>query len=101
MRFGARGIRAGQLATHLSGSTPLASPSDRPKIAPASIFLEERYMTLEERTHCRRMLKRRGFDMTKSYRDGTVLPRCSQCQAMCINGVACHETGCPNQRRKR
>lgn len=23
--------------------------------------------------------------------------RCSQCQALAINGVACHEQGCPNQ----
>jgi hypothetical protein len=23
---------------------------------------------------------------------------CSQCEALCINGVPCHEAGCPNQR---
>lgn len=22
--------------------------------------------------------------------------RCSQCEALCINGIPCHETGCPN-----
>jgi hypothetical protein len=22
--------------------------------------------------------------------------RCSRCEALCINGIACHETGCPN-----
>lgn len=22
--------------------------------------------------------------------------RCSQCEALVINGLACHETGCPN-----
>lgn len=26
---------------------------------------------------------------------------CSQCLAMCINGVAAHEHRCPNQRRRR
>jgi len=25
--------------------------------------------------------------------------RCSQCEALVINGIACHETGCPNVRR--
>lgn len=24
-------------------------------------------------------------------------PRCSQCETLVINGVPCHETGCPNQ----
>lgn len=44
-------------------------------------------------------LRLRGFDesrhipFTKSYR-----VRCSACEAVSINGVACHETGCTNQR---
>ena len=25
---------------------------------------------------------------------------CEQCQALSINGVACHETGCPNARHE-
>jgi hypothetical protein len=25
--------------------------------------------------------------------------RCDQCQMLSINGVACHETGCPNSRK--
>lgn len=25
---------------------------------------------------------------------------CSQCEALVISGVACHETGCPNQTRE-
>ena len=43
-------------------------------------------------------LRQRGFDnarhipFTKQYHVG-----CSQCAALAINGVACHETGCPNQ----
>lgn len=24
------------------------------------------------------------------------MPRCDQCEVLCINGVNCHETGCPN-----
>lgn len=38
-----------------------------------------------------------GFDLsyhvpfTKMYH-----VRCSQCETLSINGVACHETGCPN-----
>jgi len=26
---------------------------------------------------------------------------CSQCEALCINGMPTHETGCPNQRREK
>jgi hypothetical protein len=33
----------------------------------------------------------RGFDISEGRH-----VRCSQCQAMVINGHACHETGCPN-----
>ena len=46
-------------------------------------------------------LRALGFDnakhipFTKTYRVG-----CSQCQAVCINGVPCHETGCPNERHE-
>ena len=25
--------------------------------------------------------------------------RCDQCEMLSINGVACHETGCPNSRK--
>lgn len=44
-------------------------------------------------------LKARGFDLTKydrSERAYRVL--CSRCEALVINGVACHERGCPNAR---
>ncbi len=53
-----------------------------------------------ERKDLRRSLKRRGFDRTKSYKAGFVRPVCSQCQALVIQGMACHETGCPNAKRK-
>lgn len=33
-----------------------------------------------------------GFDETTA--DAV---RCSQCEAVCINGTACHERGCPNE----
>lgn len=37
-----------------------------------------------------------GFDLT--YRSGKHLrPECSRCEALVINGVACHENGCPNR----
>ncbi len=48
-----------------------------------------------------RDLRRMGFDLsehipfTKHYR-----VRCSQCEALCINGYPTHERGCPNERRK-
>ena len=41
-----------------------------------------------------------GFDQTehipftKRYR-----VRCSQCEALCINGIPCHETGCLHIKR--
>lgn len=43
-------------------------------------------------------LRADGFDQsehvpfTRNYR-----VRCSQCEALVINGVPCHETGCPNE----
>lgn len=41
-----------------------------------------------------------GFDLsTREGRTQTHI-RCSQCQAATINGVPCHETGCPNRRGK-
>lgn len=44
-------------------------------------------------------LRRRGFDLTRYDRStGYYSPRCSQCEAIVINGVACHERGCPNAR---
>lgn len=39
----------------------------------------------------------RGFDRCKHVGVGKgIRVGCSQCQAICVNGVACHETGCPN-----
>jgi hypothetical protein len=43
-------------------------------------------------------LRARGFDLsyhipfTREYK-----VKCSQCEAVAINGIACHEQGCPNQ----
>jgi hypothetical protein len=42
-------------------------------------------------------LIRRGFDLTDHTRSRFARPRCSQCEVLVINGVACHETGCPHQ----
>lgn len=40
-------------------------------------------------------LKDEGFDSSYATAEG-VRPRCSRCDAICINGVACHEMGCTN-----
>jgi len=43
-------------------------------------------------------LKKEGFD--KSYKDrssGYLEVKCSQCDALVINGIPCHEIGCPNK----
>ena len=46
-------------------------------------------------------LKRQGFDESRAipfehaWRIG-----CSQCEALCINGIATHERGCPKQTYK-
>lgn len=46
-------------------------------------------------------LRRDGFDRSRyDPDDGRYWVRCSQCQALVINGVPCHETGCPNVRKE-
>ena len=45
-------------------------------------------------------LKRHGFD--ESYYDRkerALRVRCSQCQALVIQGLPCHERGCPHERQ--
>lgn len=38
-----------------------------------------------------------GFDLTERVgHKNQYRIRCSQCEAVAINGVACHERGCPN-----
>ncbi len=37
-----------------------------------------------------------GFDRSYKRDDDTIKCRCSQCEAMVINGTPIHETGCPN-----
>jgi hypothetical protein len=58
-------------------------------------------MDIKTRIRVRRALKNAGFDLTTSSKDGSVRPKCSRCQVLVINQVACHETGCPNMRRKK
>jgi len=44
-------------------------------------------------------LRRQGFDLSEYDRHiGHWRVRCSQCEAMVIQGVPCHERGCPNAR---
>lgn len=39
-----------------------------------------------------------GFDLSRPIPDSnTNKVRCSQCEALVINGVPAHETGCPNR----
>ena len=42
-------------------------------------------------------LRARGFDQSYRIRTGVYRPKCSQCEALVINGLACHETGCPHE----
>jgi hypothetical protein len=37
-----------------------------------------------------------GFDRAYIIRGGIIKVKCSQCEAATINGIAAHETGCPN-----
>ena len=42
-------------------------------------------------------LKRLGFDQSyRATRGGPVTVKCSQCEALVINGVPAHEQRCPN-----
>jgi hypothetical protein len=47
-------------------------------------------------------LRRLGFDLSRYCRaDGYYRVRCSQCEALVINGIPSHETGCPNTPKPR
>lgn len=41
-------------------------------------------------------LRRRGFDRSRCLFGNYLRLRCSQCEAVFLNGVPCHEFGCPN-----
>jgi hypothetical protein len=42
-----------------------------------------------------------GFDLSEyDNQSGYWRVRCSQCESLVINGLACHETGCPNSKRR-
>jgi hypothetical protein len=45
------------------------------------------------------VLRALGFDWSRILRTNPPLyaVRCSQCEAMTINGTPCHEGGCPNR----
>lgn len=45
------------------------------------------------------ILKKQGFDLSyQEEGDDYVQVWCSQCEALCIQGVATHEPGCPNKK---
>ena len=52
-------------------------------------------MIQSRKTIATRLLAR-GFDLTCISRASGIRVRCSQCEALVINGIATHETGCPN-----
>lgn len=41
-------------------------------------------------------LQARGFDQSRTGSHGEVHVRCSQCEALVVNGTPTHERGCPN-----
>ena len=38
-----------------------------------------------------------GFDESYRTTTRTIKVRCSECEALVINGVPCHESACPNE----
>lgn len=55
-------------------------------------------MLTQKQTKLIDSLESQGFDTcTPGNYSGVVNVGCSQCEASVINGVACHETGCPNE----
>ena len=46
-----------------------------------------------------RLRQSQGFDKSYVAADGNVKVGCSQCAALVINGVACHEEGCPRAKQ--
>jgi hypothetical protein len=58
-------------------------------------------MTVQAMAERLAQLEARGFDKSRETDEGHVRVGCSQCAALVINGVASHETGCPNARRIR
>lgn len=56
-------------------------------------------MNLEQDEHILELIAQ-GFDDSEYDEEGEKWSvRCSQCQALVINGVPAHEFGCPNKRR--
>ena len=46
-------------------------------------------------------LRKMGFDLTKYNRSsGYYRVKCSYCDSVVINGVPCHEHGCPNDKKQ-
>lgn len=44
-------------------------------------------------------LHAQGFDLSRAIPfEHAWRVRCSQCDAVCVNGIPCHERGCPNDR---
>jgi hypothetical protein len=55
--------------------------------------------TKPKRNRLGERLRAQGFDLTTYDRaERAYYPRCSCCQVVVINGTACHEIGCGNQK---
>jgi len=46
--------------------------------------------------HTLATLQARGFDLSRKSTGRAYTVKCSQCAACAVNGVPCHERGCPN-----
>jgi hypothetical protein len=45
-------------------------------------------------------LHSKGFDASYIIRGGMIRIKCNACKSTAINGIPCHETGCPNARHE-
>jgi len=52
------------------------------------------------KTHWECALKKRASETSALIKRVRKVKRCQRCQQLRINGIVCHETGCPNSRRE-
>ena len=80
---------------------PQTEPAERTRI---QLSARDAYR-LRQRDYARRVrqARRRAHDLrtrhgfTRTHTIGaSIFPHCEQCEVLVINGIPCHETGCPN-----
>lgn len=65
--------------------------SNKPKYNPQPVDPNQPYRIVERLRHA-------GFDRSEASQIyGMANVKCSQCEALVINGIPAHERGCPNQ----